>query len=513
MRMAITTEWLSRKLGYGFAYDEELPSPEKWIEDAKSQVTSVPKFDPWRFIAKNPDAKSLRDMQLPDAVTALGNYNLTVEDLRYPSDLKQAVQHFKQKNAERERLGRLLSQGKISADDFDRFGHKRFNRFPWWRDTLTRGLDNTFGKTPVFNRFWHFWINHFSVNLDNCEGELFGNYYLTLRSNMTKKFEDFLFAAVWHPAMQLFLSNNESVGPHSKAAQALIEEGSSDPKSINENLARELLELYTVTPEAGYSQQDVNGAAYILTGWGSIGSSMASSKYFVVNKHEPGSHRCMGKIYDDSNLEDRLFQLCRDLARNPLTAQHISKKLARHFISDDPPLASIKEIEKAFISSGGSLPAIHQAVISECIKAGMEQKKFLAPELWFWQFHRATKKSLWMDYIAREPHDGSDQINCRLLELGQLHSKSPQPNGWPDKEIDWATPEYFDRRIRYSYMMGFNLFNKPDPETGSMSKFDPKDYVDRIDFEGSDIRKLVKRAESYPISVAILFSSEQFLRA
>lgn len=511
--MSVTSEWLSRKLGYGFSYDEDLPQPEKWIEAARAQVAAIPKFDPWRLVAKNPKGANFTELQLPDSVTALGNYNLSTEDLRYPDSITRAVSHFKEKNRERERLGKLLKRGLISESDFDRFGHKRFNRFPWWRDTLTRGLDNSFGETSVFNRFWHFWINHFSLNIDNCEGELFGSYYLTLRSNLTKKFEDLLFDAIWHPAMQIFLSNNESVGPNSKTAQILRDEGSSDPKSINENLARELLELYTVTPDAKYTQEDVNNAAYILTGWGSIGASEHSSRYFVINKHQPGFHKVLGITYDNTNPEGRLQDLCRNLARHPLTAKHIAKKLAKHFISDEPPEESIKEIEKAFVKTGGLLSAVHQAVIDQVVYSGPSYKKFLSPEIWFWQLHRSTKKSLWLDFVAKEPHEGSDQINSRLYELGQLHSKAPQPNGWPDSEVDWVTPEYFDRRVRYSYYVGYNLFNKPDPDTGLVSKFDPKLFIERLAEPNDDVIKLVKRAESYPISIAVLFCSYQFLRA
>ena len=126
---------------------------------------------------------------------------------------------------------------------------------------MTRTLDNVYGPTPVFNRFWHFWINFFAVNVEACEGEFFGNYYLTIRSNMCGKFEDLLFDAVWHPAMQEFLQNNESTGPNSRRAKHWRRKKKNKIAAINENLAREVLELFTLTPAAGYSQEDVNGVA------------------------------------------------------------------------------------------------------------------------------------------------------------------------------------------------------------------------------------------------------------
>ena len=514
MRMAFTSEWLSRKLGYGFAFDEQLPAPEKWVEAAKAQVATVSKFDPWRLVAKNPDGKTLADRQLPDDITSIKGYDLTVDALRYPDDLQKSVKHFNEMMRVKEKVLKLQAEGKISLEERNRIWWKKYNQFSWWRDTLTRGLDNCFGDTPVFNRFWHFWINHFSLNTESCEGELYGNFYLTLRSNMTKKFEDMLFNAVWHPAMQEFLNNVESVGPNSRLAKRSIEIGRG-PRSINENLARELLELYSVTPEANYQQNDVNSAAYILTGFGTHTdpNSKVSSFYYLDDLHEPGNHKVLGKIYDQKSAVDNLRLLCKDLALHPLTAKHIARKIARHFISDSPPESSVNYIQDIYVKSGGSLVAVHHAVIDEVVKQGPTMRKFLAPELWFWQLHRASKKSLWMDFMGKDHNQGSDQLNSRLFELGQLHSKAPQPNGWPDTEAEWVTPEFFDRRIRYAHMLGFKLANSPDPNTGDMSNFNPKEYIERLVPEGTDIVKLVKRAESYPVSVAILFCSENFLRA
>jgi uncharacterized protein (DUF1800 family) len=159
------------------------------------------------------------------------------------------------------------------------------------------------------------------------------------------------------------------------------------------------------------------------------------------------------------------------------------------------------------------LVVLHQTVIEEVAKQGPKFRKFLAPELWFWQLHRATKKSFWMDFMGKDPNQGSDQINSRLFELGQLHSKAPQPNGWPDYEAEWITPEFLDRRIRYAHMLGFKLANSPESETGKMSDFDPKNYIERLAPEDMDVTRLVKRAESFPVSVAILFCSESFMRA
>ena len=497
--MEITSEWLSRKLGYGFSFDEELPSPDKWIEKARDQVASVPKFDPWRLIAKNPEAKKLEDLDLPQ-LPFMNSVSLKKSDIRYPKSIDSAVSLYKQGDNEKSKLEKLYKAKKITEGELTRNYFNKYNRFPWWRDTVTRGIDNVLGTSPVFNRFWHFWINHFSLNTGNCEGELFGSYYLTLRSNLDAKFENLLFDAIWHPAMQVFLNNNESVGPNSKSALYNKSIGKKKINSINENLAREILELYTVTPKANFTQNDVNSAAYILSGWGAFDWNGRSAKYFSLDKAEPGTHIVLGKKYGGEDLESGLKNLCRELSKNPLTAHHIANKLAVHFISDDPPEESVRRISDAFTKSNGSLVKVHQAVIGEVVSAGPSFKKFSAPELWFWQAHRASK---FFPPLFTSDFSGINFIDDMLTELGQLHSKAPQPNGWPDLDRDWITPEYLERRIRYANRLAWNLSRD--------EKFDPKAYVERLPGADEETSNSVRRSESYKTACNILFCSHQFL--
>jgi uncharacterized protein (DUF1800 family) len=152
-----------------------------------------------------------------------------------------------------------------------------------------------------------------------------------------------------------------------------------------------MLELYTVTPRANYTQDDVNSAAYILSGWGAIDWDVRGNKYFTYDKAEPVTHTVLGKQYGGDDLESGLKNLCRDLSKNILTAHHVANKLAVHFISDNPPEESVRRISDAFTKSNGSLVKVHQAVIDEVVLAGPSFKKFSAPELWFWQTHRASK--------------------------------------------------------------------------------------------------------------------------
>lgn len=126
--MSVSSEWLSRKLGYGFAYDENLPRPEEWIEAARAQVAKVPKFDPWRLIAKNPSAKSLAERQLPSDVTAIKGWDLTVDALRYPDDLPRAVRHFNEMMRVKDKVFKLQAEGKISLEERNRI---------WWKNIIS----------------------------------------------------------------------------------------------------------------------------------------------------------------------------------------------------------------------------------------------------------------------------------------------------------------------------------------------------------------------------------------
>ena len=447
---------------------------------------------------------SVEQLNLPKELNNLSTWNLSQADLRYPTNLKQTIRHRLKLDDERERLRKLYAEGKIPQSDVQRLWWQRFNTFPWWRDTMTRGLDNVHGSAPVFNRFWHFWINYFAVNTEACEGELFGSYYLKIQGHMTGKFEDLLYDAVWHPAMQEFLQNSQSIGPNSKSAKWRREEGKI--AAINENLARELLELFTLTPSAGYSQEDVNNVAYILTGYGRIDDDDADDKYFSIKPNEPGNHKVLGKVYKQS-ASKKLRALCIDLAKDPRTALHIATKLSRHFIADEPPTEAIELISDAYIKSDGNLIKVHQATVEAVNKYSKESSKFLQPEIWFFQIHRAVGGYLPLRFEGKNPEQQSNQINSTLYELGHLNSRTPQPNGWSDLAVDWLTPEMMDRRIRYVGQLAIQL------ERGK--KFDPILYAGVLFGKGSTEALFVAKSPSpkYKTACIRLFCNPKFMRA
>ena len=443
-------------------------------------------------------------LNLPKELRDFSKWNLSQADLRYPTSVKAAVKHRLELDAERERLRKLYAEGKIPESDVDRLWWQRYNAFPWWRDTMTRTLDNVYGAAPVFNRFWHFWINFYAVNVDACEGEFYGNYYLNIRKNMCGNFESLLFDAVWHPAMQEFLQNSESTGPNSRRAKHWRQKKKHKIAAINENLAREVLELFTLTPAAGYSQEDVNGVAYILTGWGQIWDDDTNERYFSIDPHEPGNHRVLGKTYKQS-ASRKLRALCADLAKDPRTASHIATKLSKHFIADNPPSEAIDFIADAYIKSKGDLIAIHQATVDAVLKYGDDHAKFLQPEIWYFQIHRAVGGYLPLRFDGKTDDQRSRQVNSTLSELGHLNCRTPQPNGWSDLAVDWLTPEMMDRRVRYVGQLANQLRRD--------KSFDPYLYAEKMFGEGSLDAQYVAGAPNYKSACIRLFCHPNFMRA
>lgn len=336
----------------------------------------------------------------------------------------------------------------------------RWRHMEHWKETQARVSTALHGDKPVFERFWHFWTNHFMVapNTDNNDA-LVGPYQRALRESMTGSFRDLLWNAVTHPGMLAYLDNYRNTGPNSPARLR-----GQTKDSVNENLGRELLELFTVSPAAGYTQADVEQATLILTGWLFLMPNSNQAKpifpnqnapssywgtFFAYGRHEPGEQTVMGKRYSASAFRPKakLEDLITDLARHPATIRHIATKLCQHFIADDPPEAAVARVEKAFVDSQGQLPAIHRAVLQVAWEAGDAQRKFLNPETWLVQAHQLLQCELPQGMPVRGGTK-TPTTSDLLRELGQALPHCPQPNGWPLLAQDWISRELMDRRVR-----------------------------------------------------------------
>jgi uncharacterized protein (DUF1800 family) len=300
-------------------------------------------------------------------------------------------------------------------------------------------------------RLTYFWTNHFAVSVDkNLVLGLAGSLEReAIRPNVLGHFSDMLLAVEQHPAMLLYLDNHLSVGPNSQAAMALQRRQAGRRVGINENLARETLELHTLGVGGGYTQADVTTFAEVITGWsiGAEGGRLAGGEpgkfVFRPQIHEPGVKVVLGKRYPDAGYDQGVAVL-RDLAANRATAHFIATKLARHFIADEPPAGAVDHIRKAFLRSDGHLPSVYRALIESPAAWDKPLAKFKTPN----------------DYIVSSFRGLELPVNTGRSTLGPFEVLGQRtycpgsPAGWPDRSADWDGASALIKRIEWADALG-----------------------------------------------------------
>jgi uncharacterized protein (DUF1800 family) len=295
-------------------------------------------------------------------------------------------------------------------------------------------LDNALTTpAPFRERLVWFWTNHFTVSIrqGGCQPLVGAFIEEAIRPNVTGRFETMLLAVMRHPAMLLYLQNAESVGPDSPA-------GLRGHRGLNENLARECLELHTVSPAAGYTQADVTNFARILTGWSVDLRGEPPGFRFRRLAHEPGAPTLMGRNFPPEEVGG--VAALRFLANHPATHRFLASKLARQFVADDPPPDAVRHIEGVLRDTGGDLGAAAMALTS-LPAAWQPGTKFKTPQ----ELMISSLRALSLDADAVPGLVGS------LAGLGQPVWNPPAPNGWSDRAADWAAPEAMMRRVDWAY--------------------------------------------------------------
>jgi uncharacterized protein (DUF1800 family) len=297
-------------------------------------------------------------------------------------------------------------------------------------------------STPFVERLVHFWSNHFAISIDKLVtlGMAAPFEFEAIRPNVLGKFADLLLAVERHPGMLLYLDQAQSIGPDSMLGQRASRRGNQ--RGLNENLAREVLELHTLGVRSGYSQGDVTELARALTGW-SVGGLARQPQlrgpgpgyFFLEAIHQPGERQVMGKRYGQSG-ERQAEAILRDLAVHPATAQHLATKLARHFAADDPPAELVARLEKAFLASGGDLPTVYRALI-DAPEAWAGSAKFRSP----WDWTLAALRAVGSESLPALANAGT------LKQLGQTTWQPGSPAGWADTTATWAGPDALYRRV------------------------------------------------------------------
>jgi uncharacterized protein (DUF1800 family) len=302
--------------------------------------------------------------------------------------------------------------------------------------------------TPFAERLVWFWSNHFAVSADKSElAGLSGTLEMeAIRPHVMGRFADMLFAVERHPAMLLYLDQAVSVGPDSPLGAKVAARGQRKV-GLNENLAREIMELHTLGVRTGYTQADVTEFARAMTGWtvgvigGGAGARFVTARppgsfAFVPDIHQPGARTILGKTYPPGE-EDQAQAALADFAVHPATARHVATKLARHFAGDTPPPAMVARLEKAFRRSGGDLPTVYRALIASPEAWRPAPAKFKTP----WEWTVSSYRALGLTDVKPQAVQGL------LNQLGQPMWKPGQPIGYDDTAPSWAGPDAVMRRV------------------------------------------------------------------
>jgi uncharacterized protein (DUF1800 family) len=360
-------------------------------------------------------------------------------------------------------------------------------------EALARLQRATIVDCGLAERLVVFWSNHFciSANKGGLARMWAGSFEReAIRPYVLGKFGDMLKAVEQHPAMLFFLDNQQSLGPESRA-------GENRKRGLNENLAREIMELHTLGVGGGYSQDDVTSLARIITGWtyaGRQGQLGAPGTFvFNANAHQPGAQRLLGKIYENNGVGQGEAALA-DLARHPSTAKFIAAKFARHFVADDPPPALVARLRDVFLTSDGDLKALALALVDSDEAWQAPMTKLRSP----YEFLVATGRLL-----GRVPEDPQRYLGS-LNVLGQPLWSPAGPNGFPDSNAAWAAPEGMKLRLDISAQVASRI----------AENIDPRDLLELVaaGAASTETRRTIERAESRQQALALLLMSPEFQR-
>lgn len=339
---------------------------------------------------------------------------------------------------------------------------------------------------PFAERLALFWANHFtsSVVKGSVRGLVGAFERDAIRPNIAGHFEPLLRAAVRHPAMLRFLDNDASAGPDSRAVRRLAPDAAAT-RGLNENLAREVLELHTLGVNGGYTQADVTAFAAVLTGWRPAG--------FEPAWHQPGVKTVLGRQYPEG--PEALDAVLRDLTQHPSTARFVSTKLARHWVADDPPAALVDRLTTVWRRTDGDLAALSAELVRAPEAWSTERAKFKSPE----EFVLSSARLLGQGAAPFERQaDGGLQV------LGQRPQAAPSPAGWPDRAAEWMGPDALWKRVEWANRVSARLGGRIDGRRLAADALGP--------WMSDTTRREIERAADGPQALALLLLSPEFQR-
>ncbi|HKY23106.1 MAG TPA: DUF1800 domain-containing protein [Vicinamibacterales bacterium] len=345
-------------------------------------------------------------------------------------------------------------------------------------------------ERPFVERLVAFWSNHLcvSVGAKVLVAPLAGSYEReAIRPHVLGRFEDMLLASAKHPAMLVYLDNFQSIGPASRGAQFSGVRG-QQRRGLNENYARELLELHTLGVDGGYTQQDVLQLARILTGWTVTGLARSGPMQnarprarrrpvqvrqdangtigfaFQELLHEPGSKTVLGTKYGEDGVEEG-ERAIRAFARHPSTARFVATKLVTHFVADDPPAQAVDRVTRTFRDTDGDLRAVATVLVDLQDAWDERLRKFRTPQDWLIAVLRAFNA------------EASENVMPLLRQLRHPLWSPQSPKGFGDKVQEWADPDSLLNRAELARTVARRL---------RAQRIDPRTLLDVVDVPASD---------------------------
>lgn len=467
-------------------------------------------------IASDPQGALIADMERNTAARVTG-YDLPRSDAAMRADF-QDRQERKQERLEQARAeGKAIAArkraraapqsdtGSMAASDADpmkesadamKESNARPERRAERRVTAQIYLDESEARTAmalaadtgVAERLVWFWSNHFCVSARKGPVRPIAGAFEreAIRPHVLGRFVDMLLAVESHPAMLIYLDNARSFGPNSRV-------GRNSGRGLNENLAREILELHTLGVRSVYSQQDVTSFAKVLTGWTVVGPRRDNARggqfEFSPDRHEPGPHTVVGKSYADTGFEQGRAVLT-DVARHPATARHVATKLATHFVADAPPQSLVDRLAKRFLETEGNLKEVSRALLQSDEAWNAPRSKLKRPSEWIVGAMRAV---------------GASAQNRRLVNeaqnmLGEPLWRAPSPRGFSDQSAEWI--DGLAERLDVASFLSRRLAPPGDPMAVLEQTLGP--------LASEKTRSTIARAEDRTQALTLLFMAPEF---
>ncbi len=329
-------------------------------------------------------------------------------------------------------------------------------------------------ENPLLARMTEFWFNHFNVFVGKGPVRPYvGNYLLTaIRPHALGKFEDLLLATAQHPAMLFYL-----------------DQAQSNSRGLNENYARELMELHTLGVSGGYTQADVREMARVLTGW-SVDVASGQGFLFRPRAHEEGSKTVMGRTFNETGQAQGIAAI-KFLAQHPATAQRVSVRLATFFVADKPSKALVDQLARTFTQTGGDIQATMKSLIESPEFWDSSNTLFKTPM----DFACSTLAAAGTVSDAANRNQNLRQATGFLAQAGQPLHGWQTPDGYKTDATTWLAPEALTRRADYAF--------------GIAPRIDEPSFLQQ--FYSSNTRERIARETALNMRTGLLLATPEFM--